>query len=153
MLRLSDILLSSIQRVRKTFLSDVVITSRGSIEMSLRVDGLVCSTPPYLEAKCCHGLWPTHIIFLSRTVWPRWRSVGLALSGSGTAEYASIKYAACVPPPPPYGHLNEKRQYAANFLSAHLFFFVSSNVALRSISWPRFCAINRIQQNPDYPDT
>lgn len=24
--------------------------------VSLRVDGLVCCAPPYLEAKCCRGL-------------------------------------------------------------------------------------------------
>lgn len=59
--------------------------------------------------------------------------LGLALSGSGTAEYASIKYAAGVPPPP-YGHLNEKKQYAANVLSAHLFFVSPDDVVLRSIS-------------------
>lgn len=109
----------------KIFFPDVIITlrctSRNSIcGVSLRVDGLVCCAPPYLEAKCCRGLWPTHIIFLSRTAWPRWRSVGLALSGSSTAEYAVIKYAACVRPPP-YGHLNEKRQYPAQTFCQRIF--------------------------------
>jgi len=85
---------------------------------SLRVDSLVCCAPPYPVAKYAAD-YDRLVLFSCRD---QLDPVGLALSGSGTAENAVIKYATRVPPLPsrPFKRKKAVRRKRFTAVSLHL---------------------------------